>query len=201
MDFKLAFSNWEPRDPAFDGLLHATTRQRTTSRHPLESLRRAMRINMVLALVITVGYLALLPFIPHDAVMVFLVAMMLYNGWATVNTYRLYQRMPASVSAMNDVLHEMRAQVDATTHWMRLHVRMGLLMYPLAITGGFLFGALVGTGATVAELMSKPPLWWILGITLVVLVPICHFVVKWMTRLVFGVHVEAMRKLIAELEG
>jgi hypothetical protein len=201
MDLKLAFSNWDPRDPGFDGLLQAATRQSTSSRHPLESLRRAIRINMVFALVITVAYLVLIPFIPHAAGMVFLALMMLYNVWATVNTYRLYQRMPASVSAMNDVLHEMRAQVAATAQWMRLHVRIGLLMYPLAVTGGFLLGALMGTGATVAELMSKPPLWWILGITLVVLVPICHLIVKWMSHLAFGVHVEAMRRLIAELEG
>jgi hypothetical protein len=59
----------------------------------------------------------------------------------------------------------------------------------------------VGTDASLQELMSKPPLWWILGVTLAVLVPICHYTVKWMTHQAFGVHVEALRRSIVELEG
>jgi hypothetical protein len=201
MDLQLAFANWQPQDPAYDRNLQAATEQRTTSRHPLELLRRAMRANLYFAAVITMGYLALFPFMPHLLVMAFLGAVVVYNGWAMVNTYRHYRRIPSSVSAMNDVLAEMKAQVAATTAWMRLHLRMGLIMYPLAITGGFLLGGLVGSGATPAELMAKQALWWILGGTLVVLVPICHFTTKWFTHLAFGVHVEALRRSIAELEG
>ncbi|MBL7963825.1 MAG: hypothetical protein JNM31_08265 [Flavobacteriales bacterium] len=201
MDLQLAFANWQPQDPAYDQRLQAATRQRTNSRHPLERLRRAIRVNLTFAAVITVGYLALFPFMPHPLVMVFLGVMLLYNVWAMVNTWQHYARIPASVSAMNDVLAEMKTQVTATTVWMKLHVRTGLLIYPLAITGGFLLGALLGTGATPAELMSKPPLWWILGAALLVLVPLCHYTVKWMTHLAFGVHVEALRRSIAELEA
>lgn len=201
MDLQHAFANWQPQDPAYDQRLQAATRQRTHSHHPMERLRRAIRINLYFAAVITVGYLALFPFMPHPLVMVFLGILLLYNVWAMVNSWQHYVRIPASVSAMNDVLAEMKGQVASTTAWMRLHVRTGLLIYPMAIAGGFLLGALVGTGATPAVLMSKAPLWWILGVTLVVLMPICHYTVKWMMHLVFGVHVDALRRSIAELEG
>ena len=201
MDLQLTFANWHPEDPAFEDRLRNATAENSKSRHPLEKLRRAVRANLIFAAVITLGYLALFPFMPHPVVMVFLGLVVLYNGWAMVNTYQHYQRMPASVSAMNDVLAELRAQVALTTDWMRLHVRIGLVMYPLAIPGGFLLGSLVGTDASLQELMSKPPLWWILGVTLAVLVPICHYTVKWMTHQAFGVHVEALRRSIVELEG
>jgi hypothetical protein len=201
MDLQLTFANWRPEDPAFEDRLRMATAANSKSRHPLEKLRRAVRVNLIFAAVITLGYLALFPFIPHPVVMVFLGLVVLYNGWAMLHTYRHYQRMPTSVSAMNDVLAELRAQVALTTDWMKLHVRIGLVMYPLAITGGFLLGGLVGTDASLQELLSKPPLWWILGVTLVVLVPICHYTVKWMTRMAFGVHVEALRRSIVEMEG
>lgn len=156
---------------------------------------------MYFATVFTVGCLALIPYMPHALVMAFIAVLLLYSVWTLVNTWQHYRRIPSSVSSMNEVLVEMKSQVAATTAWMRLHVGMGLVMYPVTITGDFLLGSLLGKGATPAELMARAALGWILGITLVVLVPLCHITVKWMTRLAFGVHVDTLRSLIAELEG
>lgn len=156
---------------------------------------------MYFATVFTVGCLALIPYMPHALVMAFIAVLLLYSVWTLVNTWQHYRRIPSSVSSMNEVLVEMKSQVAATTAWMRLHVGMGLVMYPVTITGDFLLGSLLGKGATPAELMARSALGWILGITLVVLVPLCHITVKWMTRLAFGVHVDTLRSLIAELEG
>jgi hypothetical protein len=56
----------------------------------------------------------------------------------------------------NDSRAEMNAQLAATTAWIWLHVRRGLFLYPMAITGGILPGALAGTASTPAGLMATP---------------------------------------------
>lgn len=201
MDLQLAFAQLTPQDPAFEQRVQHTTTVRHPSQHPLWKLRRAIRINLVFGTVITLGYAMLLPMLGHALIIAFFLVVMAYNVWALLNTYQLYRRLPASVSALNDLRTELNAHVAASTAWMRLHQRTALLTYPLAVTGGFLFGGLMGSGLSPVLFMSRPTMWlWLLG-SLVVLVPLCHLLVKWMNRTAFGVHVDALRARIAELEG
>lgn len=58
-----------------------------------------------------------------------------------------------------------------------------------------------GSGLSPALFMAKPHVQLVFVIALVVLVPLCHFLVRWMTRTAFGVHVEALKACIAELEA
>ena len=201
MDLQLAFAQLAPRDPAFEQRLRRTTSERQRSNHPVWKLRRAIRLNLVFGVLITTGYLALFPLLGHVAVLVFFALVFMYNVWSIVHTFRLYKRIPAHVPADHDLLNVLREQAEATTAWMKLHQRTGLIMYPLAVTGGFLVGGMHGSGLSPALFMAKPHVQLALVVALVVLVPLCHFLVRWMTRTAFGVHVEAMRARIAELEG
>lgn len=156
-------------------------------------LRRAIRLNLVFGTVITAGYVGLFPFVGHAVVMVFFALVLLYNMWSIAHTYQLYKRIPTHVAADHDLLSVLRDQVEATSAWIRLHQRSGLVMYPLAVTGGFLLGGVNGSGLSPAAFLAKPHAQLALVGALVVLVPLCHFLVRWMTRAAFGVHVEAMR--------
>ena len=201
MDLQLAFAQLAPQDPAFEQRVRLTTTTVQPSNHPLWKLRRAIRLNLVFGTVITAGYVALFPFVGHAVVMVFFMLVLVYNMWSLAHTYRLYKRIPSHVAADHDLLSVLREQVEATTAWRRLHQRSGLVMYPLAVTGGFLLGGVHGSGLSPAAFLGKPPVQLALVGALVVLVPLCHVLVRWMTRTAFGVHVEAMRARIAELEG
>lgn len=200
MDLQHSFSAWVPQEPAYEQHLRAAVQNGASSGHPLQRLRRAVRLNLVFAIVITVGYGFLFTQLEHTSVLLLFSLVVAYNGWAITNTLRLYRRMPTNVSALNDLLAELKVQVSATDHWMRLHQRVGLLMYPLAATGGFLLGGVAGSGLEPEAFMAKPGMWIFLGVTLAVLVPLCHVLVKWMTHKAFGVHVEDLRARIQELE-
>lgn len=201
MDLQLAFAQLAPQDPAFEQRLRQATAAPSPSNHPLWKLRQAIRLNMVFGTIITLGYVVLFPFIGHAVVQAFFALVFVYNVWSIVHTFRLYRRIPTHVPVEHDLLSVLREQAEATTAWMRLHQRSGLIMYPLAVTGGFLLGGIHGSGVPPAQFMAKPHVQIALGISLIVLVPLCHFLVRWMTRAAFGVHVDALRARIAELEG
>lgn len=200
MDLHHSFAAWVPDEPAFEQRLRSAVRSGNSSGHPLEKLRRAIRVNLILASIITIGYFVLVLQLEHTSVLVLFGLVMAFNGWAIITTHRLYRSMPASVSAVNDLLAELKAQVATTDHWMQLHQRVGLFMYPLAATAGFLQGGAAGSGLEPAAFMVKPGVWAFLLVTLAVLVPICHVLVKWMNHKAFGVHVEDLRARIQELE-
>lgn len=201
MDLQLAFAQLAPQDPAFEQRLQQATTVQHPSHHPLWKLRRAIRLNLVFGTIITVGYVALFPFIGDDVVLAFFALVLTYNVWSLVHTIQLYRRIPDHVPADHDLLSVLRQQVASTTAWMRLHQRTGLFMYPLAVTGGFLLGGMQGSGLPPGLFLAKPAIQIALVVALMVLVPLCFFLVRWMTRAAFGVHVEAMRARIAELEG
>lgn len=201
MDLQLAFAQLTPPDPAFEQRLRQATGSLQPSHHPLWKLRRAIRLNLVFGTIITMGYLALFPFIGDGVVLALFGLVMAYNLWSLVNTLQLYRRIPAHVPPDHDLLSVLREQAEATTTWMKLHQRTGLIMYPLAVTAGFLLGGMQGAGAPPGVFLAKPAVQLVLGIALIVLVPVCYFAVRWMTHAAFGVHVEAVRMRIAELEG
>lgn len=201
MDIQLAFAQLAPQDPAFEQRLRQATTGSSPSNHPLWKLRQAIRLNMVFGTVITAGYVVLFPFMGHAVVQAFFALVFVYNVWSIVHTLRLYKRIPPHVPADHDLLKMLREQAEATSAWMKLHQRTGLIMYPLAVTGGFLLGGMQGSGLSPALFMAKPHVQLAFVIALVVLVPLCRFLVRWMTRTAFGVQVEALKACIAELEA
>lgn len=201
MDLQLAFAQLAPQDPAFEQRLQQATTVQHPSHHPLWKLRRAIRLNLGFGTVITVGYLGLFPFIGDGVVLTFFALVLMYNVWSLVHTLQLYRRIPDHVPADHDLLRVLHQQVATTTAWMKLHQRTGLVMYPLAVTAGFLLGGMHGSGSPPALFLAKPAIQIALVVALMVLVPLCYFLVRWMTHAAFGVHVEALRARIAELEG
>jgi hypothetical protein len=201
MDLQLAFAQLAPQDPAFEQRLKQATNVQHPSHHPLWKLRRAIRLNLIFGTVITVGYLGLFPFIGDEVVLAFFALVLMYNVWSLVHTLQLYRRIPDHVPADHDLMSVLRQQVATTTAWMKLHQRTGLIMYPLAVTAGFLLGGMQGSGLPPELFLAKPAVRIALVIALIVLVPVCYFLVRWMTHVAFGVHVEALRTHIADLEA
>lgn len=80
------------------------------------------------------GYLALFPLLGHVAVLVFFALVLMYTVRSIMHTFRLYRRIPPHVPAEHDLLKVLREQAEATSAWMKLHQRTGLIMYPLAVT-------------------------------------------------------------------
>ncbi len=201
MDFRLAFDELSPQDPAFEQRLRKATSALQPSHHPLRKLRRAIRINLGLAIMLTLGLMLMITGVADAIVQLCLLVVLAFNAWAIITTLRLYRSLPDHIPAERGVLHVMRDHAQAIEHWMTAHKRVALFIYPVAATGGFLLGGAAGSGLSPAALLERPTMWLILLITLIVLVPLAHGLAGWMTRMAFGGHLAALRERIAELEG
>lgn len=201
MDLQLAFADIAPQDPAFEQRLRKATNAAQPSNHSLGKLRRAIRVNLGFAVVITLGLLLLMTQIADPIVLLCLLVVLVFNGWAIITTLQLHRSLPDHIPAERGLLQVMRDHAQTIQHWMIAHRRVALFIYPIAATGGFLMGGSAGSGVSPAALMQRPTMWLFLLITLLVLVPLSHFLARWMTRVAFGGHLDALRARIAELEA
>lgn len=197
----MAFAELTPQDPAFEQRLREATAAQHPSNHPLWKLRRAIRINLGFAVVITLGLLLLMTQLTDAIVLLCLLVVLAFNAWAILTTFRLYRSLPDHIPAAPGLLQVMRDHAHAIHHWMFAHRRVALFIYPVAATGGFLMGGAAGSGLSPAMLLERPTMWLFLLISLLVLVPLSHGLAGWLTRMAFGGHLDALRARIAELEA
>ncbi|MCG7859559.1 hypothetical protein MD537_21455, partial [Flavihumibacter sediminis] len=66
--------------------------------------------------------------------------------------------------------------------------------------GGYLSGGILGSGKTIEELMTKPIFVYALPVTMLVLIPICYWLAKWMFNKSFGKHLRSLEGIIHSLE-
>ncbi len=201
MELQHAWNAPLPDDPALRAMLRTAQLQGNGPRDPLATLRKNLAINLAWAVIMGIAMLALLLSTPSLTVRLCLSVPVLFCVWSAWDTWKLRASIPIGISAENNVLHELKRHLSALRRWVQVGQRSGLLVYPFSAAGGFVLGGLAGSGGTVAELMTKPGMIWLLLISVVILTPLCWVVTRWMYRLAFGAQEEALRLRIAELEG
>lgn len=201
MDLQHAWNAPLPEDPALKSMLSTARLQGTGPRDPLATLRKSLAINLAWSMVMGIAMLVLLFSTPSLTVRLCLAVPVLFCVWSAWDTWKLRASIPAGISGDYAVLPELKRHHAALRRWVQVGQRAGLLVYPFSAAGGFVLGGLAGSGGTVAELMAMPGMFWLLGISLVILTPLCWLGARWMYRLAFGAQEEALRKRINELEG
>jgi hypothetical protein len=201
MDLQHAWNAPLPEDPTLKSILSSARLQGTGPRDPLATLRKSLAINFAWSIVMGIALLALLFSTPSLTVRVCLAVPVLFCVWSAWDTWKLRASIPAGISGEYAVLPELKRHYEALRRWVQVGQRAGLLVYPFSAAGGFVLGGLAGSGGTVAELMAMRGMFWLLGISLVILTPLCWLGARWMYRLAFGAQEEALRKRINELEG
>jgi hypothetical protein len=64
-----------------------------------------------------------------------------------------------------------------------------------------MLGGVIGSGKPVSVFMHKPLFFITLIIAVIVLVPACYYLAKWMFKCSFGKHLQALKDNIDELES
>jgi len=80
----------------------------------------------------------------------------------------------------------MKRHCESITTWLNNQQKVALIIYPVSATGGFMLGGVIGSGKSVEVLMSKPVVILVLIVTIIILVPICYYLAKWMCNYSFG---------------
>jgi hypothetical protein len=201
MDLQRAYQGMDTAPGELETMLDGVVRGRYASDHPMTKLYRALRINLVWTVVITVGLLALLFIIPEPLILALFCVLLLFCLWAIVDGLRLLRSFDVAVSSSNSVLVEMQRQHDMIRRWMRVQERVALGVYPFSIAGGFTWGGMVGSGLDALSFLRTPAVGVVLAICILVLVPLCYYVTRWLSKLVFGRHLSALQQRIGELRS
>jgi hypothetical protein len=201
MDLQHAWNAPLSEDPTLKSMLSKARLQGNGPRDPLTTLRRSLAINLAWSIVMGIAMLVLLFSTPSLTVRLCLGVPLLFCVWSAWDAWKLRTSIPGGIRADHAVLPELKRHHAALRRWVQVGQRAGLFVYPFSAAGGFVLGGLAGSGGTVAELMTKPGMVWLLLISLAILTPLCWLGARWMYRLAFGAHEEALRQRIKELEG
>ncbi|HRI21722.1 MAG TPA: hypothetical protein PLA68_12250 [Panacibacter sp.] len=191
----------EPQDDDLSSLLKSSTLSKITSHSPLEKIKKNLLINMIFGVLICLLYVAVIFYFRIWQVQLCTILVLLFSLWALYTAYSQYKNINSTISAVNPVLQELKRHYQSITDWMNTQQRVALFFYPVSAAGGFILGGVSESGKTVSDFMSKPLVWVALLIALVVLVPACWYLTKWMFKYSFGKHIKSLKENIDALEA
>jgi len=188
------------QDDDLTSLLHTSKISKFSSHNPIAKIRKNLLMNMIWGVLICLFYLFVIIFFPYWQVQVLISIVLIFSLWALYTAYIEYKKISTTISSTNSVLDEMKRHLHSVTTWMKLQQRVALFIYPVSAAGGFILGGVMGSGKPVHVIMSKPVMYVILLVTIIILVPICYLIAKWMFNKSFGKHLDALKINISALE-
>ncbi|MBK9254716.1 MAG: hypothetical protein IPM42_04450 [Saprospiraceae bacterium] len=198
-------NNKKPEMPFTDAdlsaLLKTSPKNTLHSKNPLQTIKRNLIINMIFGIVIAAAYVIIIAKFNIWQVQVAIGITLLFTIWAMYTAFSEYNKLNADVSPDNPLLTELKRVHQSISEWMRVQKLVGIFIYPVSATGGFLLGGVLGSEKSVEEFMNKPVIWLTLLITLLILVPACHYLAKWMFKVSFGNLLSSIETNIRELES
>lgn len=169
------------------------------SKSPLKKLKTNLFQSIIAAVAITMLYVWLLFVIDIWQVGVSLVILILFNLWVCIDSWKLYRNIKLNISTTNSLKTELQKNYSNFQRWWLIQEKLGLYVYPVGATGGFILGGVEGSGKTVEDFLYNPQMLIILGITLLILVPLCYFMARWMFNYAYGKHLKKLKATIEEL--
>jgi len=201
MDLENIWQRKGGTDDSLNKMIQQPDLSNLTSKLPLHKLKKNLLIGVILAVLLTGVYGVLIYFIHIWQVQLALAVAILFNSWVGVDTWKLYTTIPVNVSTTNSLKDELQKNYAGFQKWWRIQERAGLFVYPIAATGGFILGGVDGSGKSVEAFLYNPKMLLVLGVTLLILVPLCYYGARWMFNVAYGKHLKKLKLLIDELSN
>lgn len=186
-------------DDTLSKLLKPSSIGKLQSSSPLAKIQRNMLINSIWGMLIAIGYIFILIYVPFWQVRLCISLVLVFTLWAVYTTLKQYNNLRISVPE-HSVLSEMERHYHNIRKWMSLQQWVGLLIYPVSAAGGFMLGGSVGAGKSVDEILARPKMVIAMIIVSLILVPIAYWLAKWMSKKAFGKHLAALKRNIDALK-
>lgn len=173
-------------------------RRKITSKHPVQRLKRAYLISIVFSVVFLLVFIALLFQFDETVVRLGITTVILaYIAFSWINL-KAYRKIRIDFP-MDDSLRTVLMNThDFIAGNIRYQERVGLFVYPFALSAGYLMGLSAATGNAAEELNSKIILI-ALGIVIIIMTPLCWLAARWMYRVSYGKCLKDLTTLIDEL--
>lgn len=189
----------EKGDHDLEVLLNDTTLNSLTSKSPLQKIKRSLIINIIFGVLICLIYLFVILYFKIWQIQLAIGIVLLFSLWAVYSAYIQYTKIDASVSS-NTVLAELKKNYESISTWIRIQLRAAVCIYPVSVVGGFMIGGVLGSGKPIAYFLARPVVQIGLVICILVMVPVAHYLAKWLFKLSFGKHLKMLKQNIDDLE-
>ena len=201
MDIENVWQHSGGSDDALNKMFQQKDFSNLHSKLPLKKLEKNLLIGLISAALITAIYVVLFYLIGIWQVQVALAIAILFNIYVGIDTWKLYMNIHVKVSTTNSLKEELQKNYSGFQSWWRIQERLGLFVYPIAATGGFILGGVEGSGKSVEAFLYNPKMLFVLGIALLILVPLCYYGARWMFNYAYGKHLKKLKLLIDELSN
>lgn len=188
----------EQKDQDLEALLKLPVISKLSSKDPLKKVKQNLVINSIFGIAIGSLYVVILVRFPFWQLLVSLGIVLGFTIWAVAKAIILYQQLQSN-GHPHSVLEEMERHYTLLKKFLTLQQNVGLIIYPISAAGGFMLGGYVGSGKPIDQFMSKPLVLIILVIAIIILVPVCHYLAKWMSKKSFGQYADMLKMNIDEL--
>jgi hypothetical protein len=188
-------------DKDLSQLLQQTKLSKLTSHNPLEKIKRNLLINMIFGFVICGIYIFIISYFKIWQVQIAISIVLIFSLWALYTAWIQYKKIETHVPLNRSLLVELKQHYNSINHWIASQQKVAIVIYPISATGGFILGGVMGSGKSVEIIMSKPIILIALAIALIILVPACYYLAKWMSNYSFGKHLKTLAQNIKDLEA
>jgi hypothetical protein len=199
MDLENIWQQKGGSDEELNRLLEQGDFSKLSSRLPLKKLKANLLIGIIWAILITIIYVVVFFYFPIWQVRVTLAVLVISNTLILIDSWNLYRQVPGILTPSNSLNEELTLHYNSFQRWWSLQQKLSLFIYPIALIGGFILGGVVASEKRVEELLFNSKMLGILGITLLVMVPLCYLGARWMFNYAYGTHLEEIKATIDEL--
>lgn len=174
--------------------------RKISSRHPVQRLKQAYLISVVFSVVFLFVFVALLFLFQELVVQVGIGVMIIaYLIFSWINL-RAYQKIRTDFPMDENLKTVLQNTYNFVVGNIRYQERVGLFIYPLALTSGYLMG-LSSSSGNASGLMSDQVILMMLAVTIIILTPLCWLLTRWMYRVAYGLFLKDLASLIEDLNA
>jgi hypothetical protein len=170
------------------------------SKTPLSKIKKSISINLFWGILVSLIHPLLIIFIDEWLIKAGITIILIFSIKLILDTYRLYKTINPILNPRHNLLEELKYQRDTIQNWIRVQQKTGLIGYPFSVTFGFLIGGFSASKQSAIELLNKSENLILLLIAILVLTPLCYFLVRWMLNYTYKKDLKALDELINSIE-
>lgn len=166
---------------------------------PLAKVKRGLLIKLGFAVAINLAFIALLVITPQVEIKVLLGILVLAYSVGSVWIWVNYKKLQAHFPAEQSVKETIEFNLDRIRQAIRLETNVALILYPVAITAGFMLG--FSSEVPLDRMFEEKIVLYALFGVIVVCTPLSHWFGKWMSRKAFGKQISQLEANLEALQA
>jgi hypothetical protein len=167
---------------------------------PLFKIKNSIKTSLIWAVLLTLLYIAGIYFFTLIWTRVCITLMVVYCCVSIVQCLKIYKSINPFVSPVNSLKDELERNYKTIKRWYNKQQTNALFLYPISILGGFMLGLSTEGIDKMNRLLQKPLLWVALAGCMLVLVPCCYYLTRWMMKVTYYKQLKHLKEAIDSLE-